>query len=324
MRRFRVGEAGRKRVAVTNVAIVGFGKIAHDQHVPSIAGNPAFHLAAIVSQRGVGVDGVPVFRSLGELARSGVGVDAIAVCTPPQVRHVTAREALAMGKHVLLEKPPAATLSELDDLVWFAEGKDRVLYATWHAQYNAAVAEARRRLAGKRVTRLQVNWKEDVRRWHPGQAWIWQAGGFGVFDPGINALSIVSRIIPTPVFVRSADLTFPSNRDAPIAATLTFATADVEKGLAAVFDWRQTGPQTWEIEVDTADGGRLKLENGGATLVVDGQPTVVKPMREYEEIYARFAELLAADESDVDVAPLRLVADAFLVGRRLVTDAFLE
>jgi D-galactose 1-dehydrogenase len=303
---------------------VGFGKIAHDQHVPSIAGNGAFRLAAIVSQRGVGLDGVPVFRSLDELAKSGVAVDAVAVCTPPQVRHATAEAALALGEHVLLEKPPAATLSELDDLVSSARAKGRVLFATWHAQYNAAVAEAKRRLAGKQVTRLQVNWKEDVRRWHPGQAWIWQAGGFGVFDPGINALSIVSRIMPSPVFVRAAELTFPANCDAPIAANLVLATAYTEKGLAAVFDWRQTGPQTWEIEIDTADGDRLKLANGGATLVVDGRTTVEKPMREYEEIYARFAELLAAGESDVDVAPLRLVADAFLVGRRLVTDAFIE
>jgi hypothetical protein len=44
----------------------------------------------------------------------------------------------------------------------------------------------------------------------------------------------------------------------------------------------------------------------------------------YEQIYARFSELLAAGTSDVDVAPLRLVADAFLVGRRLATEPFIE
>ena len=311
-------------MTVTRVAIVGFGKIAQDQHVPSIAGNPAFSLAAVVSARGAAPVGVPVFRTLAELAASNVAIDAIAVCTPPQVRYATAREALALGKHVMLEKPPAATLAELADLEAFAREKRRVLFATWHAQYNAAVDEAKRRLAGKRVTRLQVNWKEDVRRWHPGQAWIWKAGGFGVFDPGINALSIVTKIMPSPVFVRAADLEFPENCDAPIAARLTFATADTDTGLAADFDWRQTGPQTWEMEIATADGGELKLENGGARLLVNGKPVVDKPMREYEEIYARFAEILAAGESDVDVAPLRLVADAFLLGRRMTTEAFIE
>lgn len=39
----------------------------------------------------------------------------------------------------------------------------------------------------------------------------------------------------------------------------------------------------------------------------------VEPAAEYPELYARFAELIAARESDADAAPLRLVADAFLL-----------
>ena len=98
----------------------------------------------------------------------------------------------------------------------------RVLFTTWHSQY-AGVDEAKKALAGRTVRRLLVTWKEDVHRWHPGQTWIWEAGGFGVFDPGINALSIVTKILPAPIFVRKADLQFPSNAEAPIAASLTFS-----------------------------------------------------------------------------------------------------
>ena len=47
-------------------------------------------------------------------------------------------------------------------------------------------------------------------------------------------------------------------------------------------------------------------------------------MAEYEGIYRRFAELLARGESEVDAAPFQLVADAFLVGRRVVTEPFVE
>jgi D-galactose 1-dehydrogenase len=43
---------------------------------------------------------------------------------------------------------------------------------------------------------------------------------------------------------------------------------------------------------------------------------------EYQRIYARFDQLLRAGESDVDAVPLELVADAFLLGRRLVVEAF--
>jgi D-galactose 1-dehydrogenase len=115
---------------------------------------------------------------------------------------------------------------------------------------------------------LAVSWKEDVRRWHPGQQWIWEAGGLGVFDPGINALSILSSILPDAVQVASATLSFPENCAMPIAANLTFAHphgADV----TADFDFRQQGDQSWTIMAET-DGGVLLLEHGGANLTIDG------------------------------------------------------
>ena len=304
------------------IGIIGLGKITEDQHVPVIAGNPDFVLAAVASQRGLTAGGVPTFRTPAEMYAAVPDLDAVAVCTPPQVRHAYAREALAAGKHVMLEKPPAATVSELDDLAAFAAEKQRVLMTTWHSQYNAAVTRARTLLAGRTVKRMAVTWKEDVRRWHPGQKWIWRAGGFGVFDPGINALSIVTTIMPSPLFVRRADLTYPENCDAPIAASLAFAANAPHESLTAEFDWRQTGPQTWDIAIETGDGRSLVLSGGGARLEVDGTLDTEAPPREYEEIYARFAELLAAGRSLVDAAPLKLVADAFLIGRRLATESF--
>ncbi len=249
-------------------------------------------------------------------------LDAVAICTPPNARHAIARTVLDAGKHALLEKPTTTTTAELTDLITYAARTKRVIFTTWHSQYNAAVDAARDLLRGKTIARLHVSWKEDVRRWHPGQEWIWQAGGFGVFDPGINALSIVTRILPQPVFVQSADLTFPANRDTPIAAQLRFATGGGKEDLTAEFDWRQTGPQSWNISLTTTEGQQLDLTEGGSKLAVDGKPVVTQPMAEYEAIYDRFAVILDAGTSDIDAAPLQLVADAFLVGRRLMTDPF--
>jgi D-galactose 1-dehydrogenase len=249
-------------------------------------------------------------------------LDAVAVCTPPQPRHEIARAALEAGKHVLLEKPPAATVSELVDLERRAAASGRTLFTTWHSQYNRAVDEARQALAGRTVERLLVTWKEDVRQWHPGQEWIWAAGGFGVFDPGINALSIVTQIMPAPVFIRRADLEFPSNRDAPIAASLELGTGRRGETLRAVFDWRQTGEQTWDIAIETSDRTSLKLSKGGGRLDVDGRLVVDEPPAEYEGIYRRFDELLREERSDVDSAPFRLVADAFMIGHRVMVEPF--
>ena len=306
----------------TRIAIIGFGKIAQDQHVPSIKANPDFTLAAVASQRGVGGEHTErVFTDHREMLKAMPEIEAVAICTPPGPRHAVARDCLAAGRHVLLEKPPAATLSELIDLEDAARKAGRVLFATWHSRYAAAVERAREVLAGQQVTRLHVFWKEDVRRWHPGQAWIWEPSGFGIFDPGINALSIVTRIMPAPVFIAEATLSYPANRAAPIAAELRFAGIDGAE-MAAELDWRQTGEQQWNIAIDTAAGRAIRLSKGGSRLEVDGKVLVDEKPDEYGGIYARFAELLRTNQSDVDASPFRLVADAFMTGRRVVVDKF--
>jgi D-galactose 1-dehydrogenase len=305
-----------------SIGIIGLGKIAQDQHLPVIKANPGFELLAVSSQRGLShEDAKYTFQDYRELLKVPE-LDAVAICTPPQVRHVIAREALLAGKSVLLEKPPAATLSELEDLRHLADKVGKTVFTTWHSQYNKAVEEAKKALAGWSIKRLQVNWKEDVRHWHPGQQWIWEAGGFGVFDPGINALSIVTCIMPEPVFVKSASLEFPANRDAPIAANIAFSVSHGEGDLQAVFDWRQTGPQSWDIEIEAEAGFKLKLSHGGSRLEIDGREVVNEQPEEYQGIYERFATLLSERRSVVDDAPFRLVADAFMVGKRVQVEAF--
>jgi D-galactose 1-dehydrogenase len=312
-------------MATHKLGVIGLGKIAQDQHLPVIRANPAFELVAVSSQRGMALEGVPhAFTNWQDMLERLPNVDAVAICTPPQPRHEIARAALKAGKHVLLEKPPTATLSELVDLERLAADVDRTLFITWHSQYNRGVDEARRALAGRSVRRLAVTWKEDVRRWHPDQAWIWEAGGFGVFDPGINALSIVTRILPMPVFIRRADLEFPSNKDAPIAASLDLSSGSRDENLRAVFDWRQTGEQTWDILIGTGDGMVAKLSRGGSRLEIDGKLIVEEPPAEYKGIYRRFDELLREGRSEVDTEPFRLVADAFMVGRRIAVEPFLN
>ena len=311
-------------MAKYRIGIIGLGKIAQDQHLPVIAKNADYELAAVASQRGLTAGNALAFKNHADLLAKTPNLDAVAVCTPPQARHAIAREALVAGKHVMLEKPPTATLSELSDLVSLARAKNRVLMTTWHSQYNDGVDEAKRLLEGKTVTRLFVEWKEDVRKWHPGQAWIFKAGGFGVFDPCINALSIVTKIMPEPVAVTSAELFFPKGADAPIAANLTLSCGGRQKGYSVETDWRPIAKDIWEITIETKDGMMLKLFNGGARLEVNGKVTVDKKAAEYEAIYEHFGRLLASGESYIDTAPFQIVADAFLVGSRKEVEAFKE
>lgn len=297
------------------IAIIGYGKIAQDQHVPAISATPGVVLAAVVSARGAGPAGVPVFATVAGLLTSGLAVDACALCAMPAARFDTALELIAAGKHLMLEKPPAATLAQCADIARAAQTANVSLMTTWHSQANAAVEQARGWLADKRIDRLRVEWREDVRKWHPGQDWIWAAGGFGVFDPGINALSILTRILPFAPYVIDARLLVPANRAMPIAAALTLGGAGIDGDFRAHFDWRETEAECWQITAE-CDAGTLVLAGGGRSLTINGDVVASHGDVEYATLYGRFAALVASRESDVHVDPLRLVADAFLLGTR--------
>jgi D-galactose 1-dehydrogenase len=303
------------------VAIVGLGKIARDQHVPALQGSREFALAATVSPDGASTEGAPGFETLEALLATGPAVDAVAICTPPQARCALAAAALRHGLHVFLEKPPAASLSEAALLADLARAADVTVFAAWHSRFAAGVAPARAWLADRRILGARIVWREDVRTWHPGQEWIWRAGGLGVFDPGINALSIATHILPHTIHLTDAELEFPANREAPIAARLSLQDS-AGATIAVELDWRQTGPQTWVIRIET-DAGLLVLSKGGAMLTL---PSDIRQGEdaEYPGLYARFAELIRSGASELDTDPLRLVADAFLRGRAIPAEPFFD
>jgi D-galactose 1-dehydrogenase len=294
------------------LGIVGIGKIANDQHLPTIAATSDFVLVAGASRRAKLSDR-PTYPTLEEMLAAEPTIDAVALCQPPQVRFDAAMTAIAAGKHVFLEKPPGATLSEVETLAAAARDRSVSLFASWHSRYAPAVAAARDWIAARRVRSASIVWKEDVRVWHPGQRWIWEAGGMGVFDPGINALSIATEILPA-FRLASGVLDMPSNCQSPIAARLRFVTV-AGAAVDADLDFLQTGPQSWDIAVET-DDGRLLLGRGGSELAIDGIQRVCAPEAEYGSLYDRFAGLVRAGRSDVDLAPLRHVADAFMRAER--------
>lgn len=304
-----------------DLGIIGYGKIARDQHRAALDASAAFRLAATVDPVNA-AEGVASFPDATAFLRDMPQVQAVSLCTPPQVRFAVARQALLAGKHVLLEKPPGTTVSEVMALERIAAQQKRTLFTAWHSQFAPGIAGAKAWLAPRRITAITVTWREDVRRWHPGQDWIFAPGGTGVFDPGINAYSILTHILPVALYTTQATLEFPENRDTPIAAQLSMRT---EEGAPVDldFDFRETGPQIWHMRIET-DRGTLDLSQGGATVVAGGEniASASSLAGEYDRIYARFAQLIARGESDVDLAPFRHVADAMMLGRRMMTGAF--
>jgi len=299
------------------IALVGVGRIARDQHVPALAASPDWELAATVSRNG-GVEGVEGFRDLEAFLAARPDVETVSLCMPPVPRFAHAQTALLAGRHVMLEKPPGATLGEVAELERLAGERGLTLFTSWHSRMARAVEAAREWLAPRVVMCAHVTWREDVRHWHPGQHWVFEPGGMGVFDPGINALSILTHILPEPVHVTSAELDIPANCFTPIAARLSFS-----GGISADFDWRQEGEQTWDMDFDT-DDGQMSLRHGGNELWVEGERVTGSDSiaGEYPALYARMAGLVAAGAREVDLGPMLHVADAMMLGRRQVVEPF--
>ena len=76
---------------------------------------------------------VPVFRSADEAAQ---GSDAFSIVTPTTSHHAIARDLLARGKHVLVEKPMTATAAQAAELVELANRHQCVLQVGHVERFN--------------------------------------------------------------------------------------------------------------------------------------------------------------------------------------------
>lgn len=262
--------------------------------------------------------GVPTFSSI-ESMISQSSLDAVVLCTPPQGREQLALAALAAGLHVMMEKPPATSVSLVLALEHEAAQRNLSLFCAWHSREAGGVESACRWVAAHAPTRVRVTWEEDIRYWHPGQEWILAAGGLGVFDAGINALSVLTAILPQPVVLERARLEIPANRASPIAADLLLRSGRCP--IEARFDFLHRGNPRWDIEI-TSDEATLRLGRGAADYIEEGAAPRHEADREYPRLYARYASLIRSRQRDVDARPLQLVADAFLAGERIIAPAF--
>ena len=142
-----------------------------------------------------------------------------------------------------------------------------------------------------------------------------------MFDPGINAFSIATKIFPGGLFVQKAELSFPRTPRLRSPPTSRSTAPKLMARSTASLDWRRTEGEEWTITVETSDGTSVRLEDGGARLILNGETSADNGIGEYPDIYRTFVDLIDERRSLVDVAPLRLVADCLLVGGRKVVEA---
>lgn len=111
----------RKKRCVSEVrivAVVGAGLIAEHVHLPRLASRPDVHLATVVdtdserAERVAGKFGVEATsRHISDVLNDS-SIDVVDFCTPPTLHHTQLLDAIAAGKHVLMEKPLATRLGD--------------------------------------------------------------------------------------------------------------------------------------------------------------------------------------------------------------------
>jgi D-galactose 1-dehydrogenase len=166
-------------------------------------------------------------------------------------------------------------------------------------------------LSEREVSRFRINWLENVERWHPGQEWIWEPKGFGVFDAGINAIAIMTKVLPKRVVVTESKVWVLQGKSAPIAAAIRGCFLDGSGDIEICLDWR-VQDDCRELLVDCSDGWKLKLSQSARSLEVAGVPLVNEDNQEYKRLYEYFASLIDQNQIDIDIEPLRLTIDAIV------------
>jgi D-galactose 1-dehydrogenase len=125
------------------------------------------------------------------------------------------------------------------------------------------------------------------------------------------------------VIVKKADLHIPVNCDAPIQVEMDMTTGSGVP-IRAEYDFLQTGIQTWSIYIEDTKGEKLAIHLGGTELEINGHVKIKEKEAEYPGLYAHFLDLINKGQSDADFQPLRIVADAMLLGKRIAAPEYIE
>lgn len=333
------------------IAICGFGEIATKAHLPAILkASGQYRVVAIIDPNremavtrlghfGLSEKDVAVYQGLAEClgdfnskkSSKRTTLDAVAVCTPSLVTLDLAAEALQAGKHVLVEKPPG-DWRRLFGLQSVAQNQRIAFFTAYHTAACVGLPHAKEWLTARAnsLEKIQVTWKECVRKWHPGQEWVTRknpAGNVceGVLDIVFNPLSLLFALLG-PMQFRASTLVVPSNWETPIsgsfALTANTNTGNIPIPVNGEFGWDYEraasdgeGPdEIWTIDFH-GQSSVLSLQEGGCQVYRDGQrvttqSTAAYPLGpEYQNLYKQFSTLVANRSCAVDDTTPRLLQE---------------
>lgn len=123
------------------LGVVGLGQWGR-HHARIYAGFPDVELTGVVDINRAELKGfVSRYRTkgYGDYRELLGQVDAVSIAAPTALHHAIARDFLAAGVHVLVEKPITTTVAEAEELVALADRRDRVLLVGHVERFKPAV-----------------------------------------------------------------------------------------------------------------------------------------------------------------------------------------
>lgn len=238
--------------------VVGTGDIANKRVIPAIEAEPRSRLAAVcdtVEERArsaAAPRGAKAYTELAEALRSP-NVDAVYLCTPVFLHVPQAIQALAAGKHVLVEKPVALSSAEARRLVSAAEKSGRKCGVAYFRRFAPKYAMARDMLSrgefGKvaLVRMAYFSWfnpaKEDPKYWRVVPE---RSGGGPISDMGTHMFDVLIGLfgLPQSIFAKAETLVQPYDVEDSCSAILKLADG---AQVTASFHWCS---KTWSHEFE--------------------------------------------------------------------------
>ena len=159
------------------VGVIGFGLGGRIFHAPFVDAVPGLRLASVLQRRGDeaarAYPATQIVRSLDEMLADKT-IDLVVVTTPNATHFELARQALEAGKHVVIDKPFAATSEEALKLGQLAKRQGRLAIPFHNRRWDGDFLTVKKLIADGAVGRL-VTFESHFDRFRPApRAGIWQ------------------------------------------------------------------------------------------------------------------------------------------------------
>lgn len=139
-------------MSALKLGLIGLGEVAQLMHLPLLADDPRFNIAAITDVSPSLVDhvatryNVPTRHTSAEALIADPNLDAVFILTPDHLHAPLLGQAIRANKHVFIEKPAALTAAELRPLVELDRGNHKVVFVGYMRRFAPAFLELKRRL----------------------------------------------------------------------------------------------------------------------------------------------------------------------------------